>query len=343
MGIREIAEQLGVSSATVSRALNDRPGVSAELRDKILEAASQEGYAPNAYGRGLATSISQAVGFVVNKASRTFWEDPFYPLIMAGAEEFLSDHGYHILVTTLDDQTTRPEQLGLLGGGSLVDGLILAGPFIPASFITRLAGSGIPFVLVDNSLSQRPVNCVLSDDEGGEYEATRHLIEHGHQRIVFLSGPAEWASSRERGRGYRRAMEESDLEPRVLQGKETTLESGAALMRQVLDEWGDLTAVCAVNDSVAIGAMRAAGEMGRSTPRDLAVMGFDDINLAAIHQPSLSTMRVFKQRMGYLAADCLLANITDHSLPPSKTLVATELVRRESCGCPTEARSDNGK
>jgi len=90
MGIKDIANKLGVSTATVSRALNDRPGVSQELRDKILALANEEGYVPNLYGRGLATSNSQTIGFVVNRSTDTFWEDPFYPLIMAGAEDYLS-------------------------------------------------------------------------------------------------------------------------------------------------------------------------------------------------------------------------------------------------------------
>lgn len=336
MGIKEIANKIGVSTATVSRALNDKPGVSKELRNKILAMANEEGYAPNLHGRGLATSISQTIGFVVNKSNQTFWEDPFYPLIMAGAEDYLSKIGYHILVNTINDQTTQLEQLAIIKNDGFVDGLILAGPFIPASLITRLAGSSLPFILIDNSLSQKAVNCVLSDDENGVYEATNHLIWHGHRHIVFLSGPIEWVSSRERLRGYRRAMEENGLEPLILCGKETTLKSGAELMKQALDKWSNLTAISAVNDSMAIGAIREANKLGRKIPTDLAVIGFDDINLASVNQPRLSTMRIFKQRIGCLAAERLIANIKDPNLPPTKILVSTELVIRESCGCQAE-------
>jgi len=257
-------------------------------------------------------------------------------LIMAGAEDYLSKIGYHILVNTINDQTTQLEQLAIIKNDGFVDGLILAGPFIPASLITRLAVSSLPFVLVDNCLTQKAVNCVLSDDEGGAYEATCHLIWHGHRHIVFLSGPTEWVSSRERMRGYRRAMEENGLEPLILCGKETTLKSGAELMKQALDKWGNLTAVSAVNDSMAIGAIRKANKLGRKIPTDLAVIGFDDISLASVNQPRLSTMRIFKQRMGCLAAECLTANIKDPNLPPTKILVSNELVIRESCGCQAE-------
>ena len=336
MGIKDIANKLGVSTATVSRALNDRPGVSQELRDKILALANEEGYVPNLYGRGLATSNSQTIGFVVNRSTDTFWEDPFYPLIMAGAEDYLSKNGFHILVNTINDHTTQLDQLAVIKNDGFVDGLILAGPFIPASLITRLAVSRFPFVLVDNCLTQKAVNCVLSDDERGAYEATSHLIWHGHRRIAFLSGPTEWASNRERMRGYRRAMEEIGIEPLILCGKETTLKSGAELMEQALNKWSNLTAISAANDSMAIGAVREANKMGRKVPSDLAVIGFDDISLASVNQPRLSTMRIFKQRIGYIAAECLVANINDPNLPPTKTLVSTELVVRESCGCQVE-------
>lgn len=332
MNIKDIAEKLGVSTATVSRALNDQPGVSREMREVIIKTATQLGYSPNHYARGLATRVSQTIGFVVDKHQNSFVDDPFYPLIMAGAEDFLSQYDYHILVTTLDEQMTQPDQLSIINRG-IVDGLILAGPFIPTQFVISLTGRKMPFVLVDNSLTQQVVNCVLNDDEGGGYTSAMHLVEHGHKQIVFLSGPMEWVSNRERLRGYKRAMEESGLEEYILQGKETTISSGEAMMKEALEKWPDLTAACAINDSVAIGAIHAATTVGRKVPEDLAVMGFDDISWAIANRPALSTIRVFKQQIGYLAAQCLLSTINDPHMSPVKTNVSTELVIRDSCGC----------
>ncbi len=333
MNINEIAKRIGVSPTTISRALNDQPGVSADNREKIIKAAAEMGYTPNQHARGLATSKSQTIGFIVNKENYNFSNDPFYPLILLGAEEYFSQNNYHIMMTLLDQEMKQPHKLPIVSQ-NLVDGLILAGPFIPASFIINLMSSDIPFVLVDNVLSQSSVNCILNDDEGGTYASVHHLIEHhGHQRISFLSGPHEWVSNRERLRGYRRAMDESGFEPKILFANETTIATGESMMLQALEKWPDLTAVCAVNDSVAIGAIRTASKQGRKTPDDLAVMGFDDISWAASNQPSLSTVTVFKQRMGFLAAQCLLNSIQQPNLPPIKTLVATELALRESCGC----------
>lgn len=328
---RELAERLGVSVATVSRALNDQPGVSTEIRDRVLRAASEMGYSPDIRARSLATSVTHTAAFVVLNAGHPAAEDPFYPIIMAGAEAYLSQHSYHILVTTVDDEAmARPRGLPVVSE-KRVDGLIVAGPDISASFILGLATAGVPLVLVDNCLTQTAVNCVLNDDEGGAYAATCHLIEHGHAHIAFLSGPQEWVSNRERARGYRRAMEEKRLEPLMLCGSETTISSGAELVRQGLERWPDLTAVCAVNDAVAIGAIRAATKLGYRTPEDLSVVGFDDISWAAMNEPRLSTVHVFKRRMGELAAQRLLDCIRNPEGPPAKVVVSTELVLRDSC------------
>jgi DNA-binding LacI/PurR family transcriptional regulator len=328
---KDVAERVGASTATVSRALNDQPGVSPDVRARIVKAAGEMGYSRSANAHGLVTSVRHTVAFVVH-AAHAVAEDPFYPIIMTGAEAYLSQHNYHVLLSILDGHvTTRPQEFSVVSQG-LVDGLIIAGPDIPAAFIIGMLAAGVPLVLVDNCLSQTATNCVLNDDRGGAYAATRHLIEHGHVRIVFLSGPPEWASSQERARGYRNAMEEGRLEPLVLEGPQATIATGAELVRQALERWPDVTAVCAVNDAVAIGAMRAAADLGRPAPDDLAVIGFDDVGWASINEPSLSTVHVFKRRIGELAAQRVLDCIQNPDAAPVKILVSTELVVRESCG-----------
>ena len=329
---KEIAEKLGVSIATVSRALNDQPGVSPEVRARVLEVVQETGYLPNIPARTLATAATQTVAFVMHQTGQAINDDPFYPLIMAGAEAYLSQHRYHILLHTLDDHTlAHPEEFDLLRQ-NIVDGLILAGPDISPAFILNIIAAGIPVVLVDNSLSQTAVSCVLNDDEGGAYNATHHLIEHGHAHIVFLSGPSKWVSNWERGRGYLRAMEEAQLEPLIVYESETTIASGERAMHRALEQYPELTAVFAVNDSVAIGAIRVATATQRRIPDDLCVVGFDDISWAQMNKPPLSTVHVFKRRMGELAAQRLLDCIHNPDAVPVKTMVSTKLVLRASCG-----------
>ena len=330
--LKAIANQVGVSIATVSRTLNDLPGVNPEVREQILKVASELNYTPNVAARRLATSITQTIGFVVHQSVQAASDDPFYPIIMEGAEAYLAQHDFHILLATVDDYTqTHPQNFPIVNK-SLVDGLILAGPEINPFFILSLLSANIPLILVDNILSQTSANCVLNDDAGGSYDSTRHLMEHGCSRIAFLSGPKDWVSNRERWRGYSQAMAEAHFEPRALFGTETTIQSGEELMALALERWPDLEAVCAVNDSVAIGVIRAASRLGRKVPENLAVIGFDDIGWAKLNQPPISTVHVYKRRIGQLAAQHLLECIKSPGAPPARVIVSTGLVLRESCG-----------
>ncbi len=327
---KEVAEQLGVSVATVSRVLNDQPGVSSELRVKVLSAMQDLGYRPNVSARNLATAKSHAVAFVVHMHSGKASEDPFYSHIMTGAEAYLAQHDYHIILTTVDDVSSVQSQLFSLVQEQRVDGLILAGPHLPSPFIMQLLVTQAPVVLVDNRLMEMDVNCVLADNEGGAYAATRHLLDQGHKSVVFLSGPQDWISNEERVLGYSRALRGVGQEPRILHAPSTTMEDGYRLMEQALQQWPDLSAVCAVNDSVAIGAMRAARRAGRQVPQDVAFTGFDDISWASISEPSLTTVHIYKRRMGQLAAERLLDSIENPDASATRTIVATKLIVRES-------------
>ena len=337
---KEIAARLGVSVATVSRALNDQNGVSPELRQQILEIFRQEGYAPDMAARNLATSRSETIAFVMHQHPQGSNDDPFYSLIMAGAASQLALQGYHILLAPLANETMAHPQRFTVVQQRRADGLIIAGPDIAPSFILHMFASNIPIVLVDNLLSQTSVDAVVPDDTGGARKAVQHLISLGHRRIVCLSGPEVWHSNRERVAGYRQEMELHGLTPMVIPTNETTIASGEAGMAEALNAWPDLSAVFAINDSMAIGAIRAASARGLHTPTDLAVVGFDDIRWAELSTPPLTTVHVFKRRMGILAAQRILERVTEHLAdnvettpsPPIRTVVGVELVVRESCG-----------
>jgi len=329
---KQLAHQLGVSIATISRVLNDKPGVSNEIRERVLELMAQAGYAPNGAARSLATSRSGLIAFVVHQSSHDTREDPFYPFIVAGAENFLGGQGYHILFTSLDDETMQKPQSFSAVAERRVDGLILAGPDISPAFILYHLSQGVPLVMIDNCLQNSEVNCVLNDDFGGEYQATRHLIQKGRRKIVFLSGPVEWVSSRERGKGYAQALSEAHLSPQVVYAAETTIASGEQAMIEALKRWPDLDGVCATNDAMAIGAMRILASHGRRIPQDVFVFGFDDIGWSTLTTPPLSTVHVYKRQLGALAAQRLLDVIGDPALPSVKVICGTRLILRQSTG-----------
>jgi DNA-binding LacI/PurR family transcriptional regulator len=338
--ILDIAENLNVSPASVSRALNGKPGVSATMRARILNEASRLNFVPSGTARSLATTETKNVGFALYQghlANDQFY-DAFYGQIMIGVEQELQRHGYHLLLATLDDDmVTRPEQWSLVRGHH-VDGLILAGPFIQPRFILSMYIQGVPVVLVDNGVSGAPIDAVVCDDQAAAYQLADHMLGHGYRRFVILSGPDSWFTNRERCAGFAAALCMAGLEaPPILRAEATTYKTGYQLMGRALCHRPE--AVLAINDVMAMGAIDAALNAGLKVPDDLAMSGFDDIGAAHRFVVPLTTVRQPKKNIGRVAARQLLYRIGEPDSPQQRTLLATSLVTRRSCGC---GMSDTG-
>lgn len=329
--VDDIAKALGVSIATVSRALNDKPGVSNDLRERILAKAREMNYTPNLTARGLATSQTYSIGFFVReKRHLPSAKDPFYYEIQLGVEQAVAKTDYHLSVATLTDEVLARPQDFRFTRERRVDGIILAGPDIPSEFIMAVLRTHIPVVMVDNRLSQTPVNAVNCDDEGGAYHAARYLLSLGHTRIGIISGPERWPSNARRVSGYTRALAEAGITPCVVHADRTTIESGTQAFHDLYRQFPEMSALCAVNDSMAIGAIRAAQAQGLHVPNDLSVVGFDDIEWASLHTPPLTTIRIPKPQIGKEAARRLLAVLDDPDLLPTEMIVPVNLIERES-------------
>ncbi len=328
----DIAKRLNISIATVSRALNDRPGVGSDLRQRVIGMANELGFVPNMAARSLVTSRTQTIGFVIHPFDQPFSSDPFYFPILMAIEVELVTHDYHIMLTSL--YSDSPTNLRMVEQ-SRIDGLILVGPNLNPQFVTTTLNTGFPVVLVDNKPGHRKVNSVLTDDAGGAYEATLHLTGHGHTRITHIGGPLEWVSSRHRYAGYCAAMRDAGLGNycRVVHKEATTVATGEQAAAELLDGPEPPTAIFAANDSMALGVARAAAARGLNIPKNLALIGFDNIPATEHFSPPLTTIRIFKEQIGRLAARRILELINEPGSPPVETSVSTELVIRQSCGC----------
>jgi LacI family transcriptional regulator len=335
--IKDVAAKAGVSPSTVSRVLNDRPGISPQTRERVLQAVQELNYSPSVAARSLATARTYNVGYIGYK----YDSDPPANLgpsnvtsgTLEGIDEEVTMHGYHMLTTYVDKEGVRKLDVPNMVRQGRVDGLILNGPAFSPRFILELRNMGLPIVLVDNLLNETPVDCVLCDNEGGAYQAAKHLLEHNHECIVFLSGPADWLSSRERAAGYRRALHEAGLEPHVVFMPRTTVDTGRKAMLTALEEYPDLTVVMAVNDATAAGAIRACQQAGRVVPDEIAVVGFDDEPWAQMHTPPLTTVRICWHEIGVQAARRVVELIKQDDQVPLQMRLAVELVIRQSCGC----------
>ncbi|AWS45295.1 LacI family DNA-binding transcriptional regulator [Streptosporangium sp. 'caverna'] len=327
--IRDLARQCGVSVATISRVFNNPEVVNAETRDNVLRVAARIGYQPNESARTLATKKSYMVGLIWDTDHRRpGWRHPFFQEIIIGLKTALSERGYHLLMlATSDDEGShfRAAKRHNLDGVVFIDN----GTQDPA--LTQLAESDVPCVSLDRPITGPRTTYVISDNAGGARIAVNHLYEQGRRSIATIAGPGRTRPGIERLDGYRDALAALGLPARddhVAEG-DFYLAGGHAAMRRLLalDERPD--AVFAAGDEMAIGAIRAITEAGLKVPEDIAVVGFDDIELAALVQPGLTTVAQDKGGFGTAAATALIAMIdTPATMSPPPSVLPTSLVVR---------------
>ena len=220
-----------------------------------------------------------------------------------------------------------------------VDGILFVAAGVSTEHIHTLQARRMPLVVVDRDIPSVAVDSVLTDNASGGWLAVRHLVELGHRRIGCIAGPSDLTPSAERVTGYRRALRERDIpvdETLTVKG-DFQYESGYQAARHLLTMNDPPTAVFACNDLMAVGAIRAALELGRQVPASLSVVGFDDVRLASFTNPPLTTIVQPKYEMGALAATMLLERMRNRSLPPRRRLLDTSLLTRQStAACPHE-------
>ena len=335
--IQQLAAQSGVSVATVSRALNGSPEVSEATRERIVALARKLNYTPSAAARTLVSRRSHVVGVVLETGpGHPDLLHPFFQEVLVGLKSGAGARGYDLLLFASDEPGNgfggthsylrRAEHHG-------VDGAIVMG-FDGDSEIVRLAASSLPCMAVDADLAGPRTGYVMSENREGAALAVRHLHELGHERIATVTGSLRTKPGADRLDGYREELERLGLEAReeyVFEG-DFYDESGYRGTRQLLQLDEPPTALFAGSDLMAAGAIRAASELGVAVPGGLAVVGFDDIGLASLLQPRLTTVRQDMQALGEVAAEGLGRMIEDPEAEPVRRLVPTQLVVRNSSG-----------
>jgi LacI family transcriptional regulator len=337
--IHELARLSGVSVGTVSRALNGYTDVRAETRERIMRIAEELDYTPSASARTLVTQRSHVVGvFLETGEGHPDLQHPFFHEVLGGLKEFAGPAGYDLLVFASE----RPGN-GFGAHSYLkrcrhhnVDGAVLMGLDADDPEVRRLVRSDVATVGVDIELSGPLTTSVASDNVAGAAAAVRHLHELGHRRIAHITGLLDKQPGADRLRGYRHELQRLGITPRdeyVVYG-DFYVESGHAGMQALLALDEPPTAVVAAADLTALGAIRAAGEAGLEVPRDLSVVGFDDIQLAPYLHPPLTTLRQAKSSLGTEAGRALVRHIDgEHDVPAAVTL-PVELVVRASTAAP---------
>jgi LacI family transcriptional regulator len=326
--IRDVATRAGVSHQTVSRVINRNPSVAEPTRTRVVAAIRELGYVPSPMARGLISNRTHSLGVVADDIS-----DGFFARVVAGAEAEARRRGYYLMIGSVEPDDDERGYLRLMLERR-VEGLILARPSVPlaAADLLPADSAGVPLVSVGSSeLPGFPV--VDVDNRQGGYDATRHLLDHGHRRIATIVGPREWPSAAARLEGYRRALAEARVaeDPAfVEQASSWGLDSGLAAVKRLLERGTAFTAVFAQSDLIALGAMRQLREAGLRVPDDVSVVGYDDLPVADYVEPALTTVHQPMREVGALAAALVLDQLAGSALlaPEAHLLPATLVVRQ---------------
>ncbi len=334
MNLKELAVKLNVSTSTISRVMNDKPGVGAKTRKRVLKEIQKNNYVSNFSARSLKTSKTGNIVLISKKREERLSSADYFKRSTVHIESELRKLNYHTITMSLTDAEMENQGSLPMLSGNRVDGFIIRGPAIKPKFILDLKQEGLPVVLFGNELRQTEIDSVVCQNRLGTYNITKHLIEHGHKKILFLSGPEGWYTNNERKLGYSDALKEKGLQDRIIYMPDTTIDTGKNFFKEAVKNiHPDITAVVAVNDSTAIGVIDEARILGIKIPEDIAVVGFDDIAWASLSYPQLSTVHIYLKEMGTVAVSRLVDLMKNPELHPTKSIVATSLVIRKSCGC----------
>jgi LacI family transcriptional regulator len=324
--IYDVARLAGVSTATVSRALNDTGQIAPATRAAIDAAVAQLGYHPNTVARSLVTKSTQTIALLLPDIT-----NPFYAALVSGIQQRALETGHTMLLCTTEGDPEREEQyLGLLHAKQ-VDGVLVDGLVLPPDRIARFVRDGLPIVCLDRDVDATSVPLVQVDNRLGARLATEHLLELGHRRIAHVAGAPELRISEQRIEGYRDAHHAVGIEPApgLVAVGSFTVEGGYEAARSLL-ETAEFTAVFAANDLSGIGVLSAIVESGRRVPDDVSLVGFDDLQLSRFTTPPLTTVHQPAREIAERATQLLLDLANGRKVKQRLHLLEPELVVRGS-------------
>lgn len=325
--MRDVARHAGVSIATVSHVINDTRPVSDELRERVQESMEYLGYQPNTIARALRSKHSNTIGLIVPDG-----RNPFFAEVAQGIEEVSLEHEYSLILCDSGNDLGKVLVHTKNLSAKRVDGIIFTTSGDDFEDIISLIEENIAILVIDLDAPGFSADAVLFDNFEGGRLATQHLLALGHRRIACITGPSRQSLRREREQGYSSALADAGIPKDESLVKEGDFQpaSGYYHALDLLDSPDPPSAIFACNDLMAMGALRAAREVGLDVPAQLSIIGFDDIYLSAFTTPTLSTIRLPKHEMGRQAAHMLLQRIQDHARPVEKRVVDLELVVRGS-------------
>jgi LacI family transcriptional regulator len=323
------AQEAGVSQQTISRAINDKGEISIETKERILEIARKMGYRPSNIARSLVRKQTTTIGVIVPDIT-----NPFFSEIVRGVEDLARANSYNVFLCNTDEVPER--ELSSLESmlEKEVDGVILCSSRLEESELVSKLEEFSYGILVNRDLGITLKNvCTISfDDNRGACEAVSYLVEHGHKKIAFLAGPQRSRSGQKRLAGYQSCLQDSSLQvdSKLVLFCEPSIGGGVEACQRLLNSHPEVTAILCYNDLVAIGAIQACLERGLALPTDLSIIGFDDIPMASLIRPPLTTLRLPKREVGAAAMQMLIEMMDNKELDEHHMLFPPEFILRSS-------------
>jgi len=327
--LEDIARLVGLSTSTVSRALNNKPDVHPRTREKVIRVAERLGYTPNSIARSLKYKKTKTIGVIIADIS-----NPFFAAVVAGIEDEVRKKNYNIILCSSNEEYEREEEAIMVLLRQRVDGLLITPTQRESKDILHIKSLTVPFVLIGRHFSSIETNYVITDDVLGGFLATDHLLERGHRKILFINAPLHISSAKERLEGYKQALLKYGVEfdeKLVKIAPNAKMIDAYKIAKKVLSQKLDFTAVFTFSDFLAIGVIKALYENGLKVPRDIAIVGYDDIEFSSALEVPLTTVRQPKYELGKEATNILIEKILKgKSNRVYKRVVKPELIIRSS-------------
>lgn len=325
--IYDIAKLAGVSTATVSKVFNNRGSISDKTKRKILDISAQLNYQPSVVASALAGKHTYTLGLLIPDVV-----NPFFAEMTRNIEDRAQELGFNLVICNTDNDENKEFNYIQLLRQKRVDGIILATGVRNDKLLKELIHEQTPIALIAREMSMLAASTVLVDDFAGGYSAASYLVGLGHKRIAIIAENLNLASSRERVRGYRFALEEAGIsyDEKLVKESDFSLAGGGQAANELLDGSQPPTAVFACNDLLAIGAIQAAKQRGLSIPAELSIVGFDNTVLAAISDPPLTTVAQPIQAMGQQVVDLITQQINNPKSVKQRIVLLPELMVRGS-------------
>jgi len=328
--LEDVARISGVSRSTVSRVINTDPNVGERTRQKVQEVIQNLNFQPNMAARGLAAGSTKVIGLVIPVGISSIFSDPYFPLVIQGVSSACNHLGYSIMLWLAKPLYERKTISQIIYNG-LIDGVIVLATLLDDPLIDSLSESNRPFMTIGRHPTNEKINYVDVDNRSGAYLAVSYAIRAGYHRVGLIGGPRNTISGLDRYQGYLDALRQFGLPviPELVTESDYSDAGSYQTMKRLLPFHPD--AVFAASDAMAFAAIRAIQEVGLSVPKDIAIVGFDDIPPAATSKPPLTTVRQPILQTGKIAAEILIDMIEHPDSHPHRVVLPTELVIRSSC------------